>query len=602
MKLNYKLLISTVCTLLLVTLSCDESFLDIKPKASISQTTLSTKAGVNGLLVGAYSLLDGGGAVGGGYTTGWGSMIASDDARLGTDAGVSATDVFLFDPSTGIFNNKWRFLYAAVQRCNDVLNVLPKCADITELEAVQIEAEAKFLRGVYYLFLSMLWQNVPWIDETINYTDGNYFVPNTEPLYPKIEADFEFAANNLSETKAEVGRANKWAAKSFLAKTYMFQKKFAEAKAVLDDIIANGKTSNNKKYELLAKYGDNFKSATKHGSEAVFTVQMSVNDGAMNDTWDTWIGPGANGNPMDQWNGSFGGPATCCYGWFQPTFDLVDSYQTDAVTGLPLLETYQNTPLPTDNGLSSSDPFTPYSGTLDSRLDWCVGRRGIPYLDWGVHPGKAWVRNQVNSGPYASIKNLSYQASVSADRQGGGGATNTPYNMIRFADVLLWAAESEVEVGSLAKAEEYVNTVRARAANPEGWVRNYIDPTKPLSGFSDTPAANYKVGLYTGQFEANGKSYARKAVRFERRLELAMEHQRFFDIRRYDGNDFDQAARFTWFFAREAASISNPSNNYKQGVFTKGKNELFPIPLQQIELSKKTAGEASVLIQNPGWE
>lgn len=398
MKINYKLLVATGCLLFLMTLSCKKSWLEVNPFASISQVTLTTKAGVNGLLIGAYSLLDGGGAVGGGYTTGWGSMIAPDDARLGTNTGVSAQDVFMFDPVYSIFNNKWRFLYAAVQRCNDVLVLLPKVKDITKPEAVQVEAEAKFLRGVYYLYLAMLWKNVPWIDENIAYSEGNYFAPNTVPIYPKIEEDFKFAADNLTATKSEVGRGNKWAAKSFLAKTYMIQKKFNEAKAVLDDVIPNGQTSNGKKYALLPKYSDNFKSETKNGSESVFAVQMSVNDGAIFWPWDDWIGPGANGNPMDQWNGPFGGPATCCYGWFQPTFDLVDAYQTDAMTGLPLLDTYQNTPIPTDNGVASGDPFTPYTGTLDSRLDWCVGRRGIPFLDWGVYPGKAWVRNQTNSG------------------------------------------------------------------------------------------------------------------------------------------------------------------------------------------------------------
>jgi hypothetical protein len=600
MKINYKLLVATVSLLFLITLSCKKSWLEVDPFASISQVTLTNKAGADGLLIGAYSLLKGGGAVGGGYTTGWGSMIAPDDARMG-NGGTDDEDVFMFDPSSSMFNDKWSFLYASVQRCNDVLKLLPNVKDATPEEKLQIKAEAKFLRGVYYLYLAMLWGNVPWIDETISYSAGNYFVPNTVPIYPKIEADFQFAADSLTDTKSEVGRANKWAAKSFLAKTYMFQKKFTEAKAVLDDVILNGETSSGQKYALLSNYDDNFKHETSNGSESVFTVQMSVNDGAMFSPPDDWIGPGANGNPMDQFNGPYGGPATCCYGWFQPTFDLVDAYQTDSVSGLPLLDTYQDTPIPNDNGLSSTDPFTSYKGTLDSRLDWCVGRRGIPFLDWGVHPGKAWIVDQINGGPYSSTKNIAWQANVASDRQGGGGATNNPLNLIRFADVLLWAAECEVEVGSLQKAEDYVNIVRARAANPAGFVKTYIDPSNPLLGFTNTPAANYKVGLYTGQFAANSKSYARKAVRFERRLELALEHHRYLDMRRYDGNDFDQAARQNWVMAREAKSILNSTTAYKQGVFVKGKNELFPIPLQQIELSVKSSGGASALVQNPGW-
>jgi hypothetical protein len=102
--------------------------------------------------------------------------------------------------------------------------------------------------------------------------------------------------------------------------------------------------------------------------------------------------------------------------------------------------------------------------------------------------------------------------------------------MIRFADVLLWAAECEVEIGSLAQAEVYVNQIRARAADPAGWVYKYLDASNPMGGYSTTPAANYQIGLYTGQFAANGQAYAREAVRFERRLELACEYHRWFDL------------------------------------------------------------------------
>ena len=320
MKINYKLLIATGCLLLLISISCSESFLEVKPYASLSETTLATKAGVDGLLIGAYSLLDGGGATGGNYTTGWEQMAAPDDARLGTESGAWAGDAFMLDANASNFNDKWTFLYAAVKRCNDVLLLLPKATDASAAEALQMEAEAKFLRGVYYLYLAIGWKNVPWIDETVTYTANNFMVPNNVvDIYSKIEADFQFAADNLTATKSQVGRGNKWAAKSFLAKTYMFQKKFALAKTVLDEVIPNGQTSNGKKYALLANYDDNFKTATKHGAEAVFTVQMSVNDGAN----------GPNGNPMDYYNGSFGGPATCCYGWYQATYDLVDAYQTD---------------------------------------------------------------------------------------------------------------------------------------------------------------------------------------------------------------------------------------------------------------------------------
>ncbi|MFC4871047.1 RagB/SusD family nutrient uptake outer membrane protein [Negadavirga shengliensis] len=587
MGINYRFIVSG-CLIVLMTFACGEDYLEIEPFGSVSESTLANEQGVDLLLIGAYSLLDGGGTVGGNYLGGIGRLRGGDEVTQGTETGPSIFNAMMFTEADVDIESKWRNLYSAVGRSNDVLKMLAKVEDSTPEKLLQVEAEARFLRGVYYLYLAMFYRNVPWIDETVTYAERNYFVTNTVDIYPKIEADFSFAADNLEETKSQVGRANKWAAKAFLAKTLMFQNKFSEAKVLLDDIIANGQTSNGLKYDLLKNYNDNFIARTKNGPEAVFTVQMSVNDGTVS----------GNGNPMDQYNGTYGGPATCCFGWGQPTFDFVDAHQTDPVTGLPLIDTYQNSPIPHDNGIESNQPFTPYAGTLDSRLDWSVGRRGIPYRDWGIHPGKAWVRNQFNSGPYNVIKNIVEQARVGIDR-GANGASNNPYNMIRFADVLLWAAECEVEVGSLAKAEEYVNRVRARAADPDGWVKTFIDPSDPLAGFTDTPAANYKVGLYTGQFEANGQSYARKAVYFERRLELGLEHHRFFDMVRYDGRDFDMAEKMNWLMDREGNEIMNASNNWLAGQFIKGKHEYFPIPLGQIDLSV-IDGE-SVLVQNPGW-
>ncbi len=586
MKLTYKLTAAFLA--LLITSSCDESYLEINPYGSVSEATLANEAGLDKILIGAYSLLDGGGTVGGNYTTGIGRLRGGDEVTQGTETGPSVYNAMLFDQSDGAILDKWRNYYSAINRTNDVLRMIPKVTDASPEKLTQVEAEARFLRGVYYLYLAMFYKNVPWIDETVTYGARNYFVPNTENIYPKIEADFGFAADNLTETKSEVGRANKWAAKAFLAKTYLFQNKFSDAKTLLDEIIAYGQTSNGLKYKLLDQYNDNFITRTKNGSEAVFTVQMSVNDGTTS----------GNGNALDQYNGTYGGPATCCYGWGQPTFDYVDAFQTDPVTGLPLIDTYHLTPIPHDNGIESNQPFTPYTGTLDARLDWTVGRRGIPYRDWGIHPGKAWVRNQFNSGPYNVIKNIVEQARVASDR-GTSGASNSPYNMIRFADVLLWAAECEVEVGSLAKAEEYVNMVRARAANPDGFVKTYIDPDNPLGGFTDTPAANYFVGLYTGQFEANGKSFARKAVYFERRLELGQEWHRFFDMVRYDGRDFDLTEKMNWLMEREGNEIMNPSNNWLKGKFVKGTHEYFPIPLAEIDLS--VVDGQSVLVQNPGY-
>lgn len=574
-----------IISISLIILSCSWN-LDIPAYGVLDDEILSNKEGVNNLVIGCYATLDG--KASDDFFV-WNNYWSTDDARNGSNAGVNDFDAFInIQPSHGDLAQRWRTLYGMINRSNDVLKVLTNVEDMTQEEKDKAAGQARFIRGFHYLNLAVIWGNVPWIDENVSYGDGSHLVSNDVDIYHFIENDFLYAAENLPETWSEVGRINKWAAKAYLAKTYMFQKKFSKAKDILDNIIANGKTSNGLKYELLTLYKDNFRTETKHGSEAVFTVQMAVHDGTTD---------GENGNPMSFQNGTYGGPANNGYGWYQPSFDLVDAFRTDELNGLPLLDSYYKEPIKTDFGISSTENFTVDKRPVDPRLDWCVGRRGIPYLDWGNHPGKSWVRNQNRGGPYSSIKHTAKKARISTDRQ-YVNRTNTPYNACRFADVLLWAAECEVEVGSLSKAQEYVNKIRLRAANPDGFVKKFTN-----GSFTNEPAANYKIGLYPdGEFTSKGKSYARKAVRFERRLELAMEHHRHFDLFRYNNNDFDLEIHVNTYLQREGKRLEtlSPNNLYLQGGFIRGKNELYPIPQEEIDKSRKQDG-SSVLIQNPGY-
>jgi len=329
-----------------------------------------------------------------------------------------------------------------------------------------------------------------------------------------------------------------------------------------------------------------------NGPETVFAVQMSVNDGATGD----------NGNRGEAFNYLPGGSLIPVGGWGnQPTFTLVNAFKT--ANGLPMLDTFNVTDLKNNMGLPASSPFTPDASPLDPRLDWTIARRGLPVHDWGINN----LEVNLEGGPFNQKKVLHWkqdEGGVSSEVAGGWIQTNgTNYNMIRFADVLLWAAEAEVEIGSLEKAEEYVNLIRARAANPSGFLHAYVNDD-PAQGFSATPAANYQISQYAGEFAANGKDYARKAVRFERRLELALEGHRFFDLQRWDlaAPGYMSGVINPYMIHERNAWLMYPPNKpyliLNNGeTFTQGKNEIYPIPLNQIDIG----GLENKLVQNPGY-
>ena len=379
-------------------------------------------------------------------------------------------------PWNYLLDQKWSAMYAGVQRANTVLRVMKKANDIEENDRNRIAAEARFLRGFYHFEIIKIWNKVPFVDETVTYENGNYHLSNDTLIWPAIENDFRFAVENLTPIMSVVGRANKYAAEAFLAKVYVFQHKYTEARPLFQDLIDYGVTSEGKKYGLV-NYADNFNAETKNSPEAVFSAQMSVNDPG-----------GENGNAGDNLNFPYtGGPGGCC-GFFQPSQYLVNHFKTDATTSLPDLDHFNDDPVKSDQGLESTDPFVPYKGSLDPRLDWTVSQRGIPYLDWGDHPGEAWIRSQEYSGPYTPVKNVYYKSQEGIYNYTGGWPMQTAnnVNLIRYAEILLLAAEVEAEIGDPDKARDYVNLVRDRA-NPAGWVK------RP----DGTPAAHYKIGLYT---------------------------------------------------------------------------------------------------------
>jgi len=577
--MKYFRILLTFFTAGLVIYACSKKYLDKRALGELDEAALANKKGVEGLLIGAYSLLDGIG----GNKSGFGSAgsnwiyvsICGSEAYIGSfqndrgNTSIAAFERFTATATNENLASKWGTLYDGIQRANDVLRIMKKAKDISEADQKRIAAEAKFLRAHYHFEAKKMWNKVPYIDESISYTAGNYRVGNDKDIWPDIENDLKYAVDSLPPTSDRgVGRAIKYTAMALLAKAYIFQKKFAEAKPLLEAITSSGK------YQLV-NYHNNFNPETKNSSESVFSVQMSVNDGAA----------GLNGNYGDLSNfpgtGMFGSQPGACCGTFQPSQYLVNHFKTDAITGLPDLDNFNVVNVKYDSALKSTDPFTPYTGTLDSRLDWTVGRRGIPYLDWGNHPGNDWIIDQNYGGPYSPKKNVYYKSQEThlTDAEFWGNVTTANnVNLIRYADVLLWAAEVEVEIGSLEKAKDYVNEVRRRAADPSGWV-------KKADG---TPAANYKVGEYTNAW--TDKSFAIKAVRYERMLELAMEGHRFFDLVRWGIADTEINA-----YIQKEKQMRTYLNSV---VFKKNCNEYFAIPQTQIDLSAGSDGVRKMK-QNP---
>ncbi|SKB30238.1 Starch-binding associating with outer membrane [Parapedobacter luteus] len=568
--------------------ACSEKFFSTPPLGTASQVQMQNPEGIDKLLIGAYSLLDGVGASTDGWTgrnegrasavTNWLiGDVASDDAYKGsTQSDLPEMNAFERNsilPTNNFVPDKWIALYDGISRSNEVLRTIANTEGLDPDFVSSKTAEARFLRGYYLFELRKIYYRVPIIDETVFDTR----VPNDQEAWPFIEADLQFAADNLPVTQAEVGRANAWAAKAFLAKCYLFQQKFVEAKTLLDDIIANGVTSGGLKYGLNDCYYDNFNIATKNSKESVFAVQMSVNDGS---------GGPLNANYGEHLNFPLVGPGQCC-GFFQPSQNLVNAFKTSA-DGLPLFDSFNDSDLKNDEGIRSSEPFEPDGETpLDPRLDHTVGRRGIAYLDWGPHGGETWVNPAGDGGPYSPKKRVyrkEEQGTQSTTTGWAGGPNANNYTVIRFADVLLWAAECEAELGDLEKARAYVNQVRNRAKNG-----CYVKKLDDNGADTDAPAANYHIEPYTASWPS--KDYAMQAIRFERRLELAMEGHRFYDLVRWEVAD--QVLNSYFLTEKEKRTYLNGAS------FTRGKSEYLPVP--QTEIINSSIGGIPTLTQNPGY-
>ncbi len=608
-KLSNWILPAALLIVIVVIYACNKK-LSLEPQGSLLASNVNNNSGVQGLLIGAYVLLSGENVPGANLGNGsaasnyvYGSEAGGDSYKGSTPSDQPAAIPILTwslsqAGTSSYLDQRWVVLYTGVQRANDVIRTIAISPDISAANATEYIAEARFLRAFYHFEGKKMWNNFPYVGEDISYANGNLNVPNYEngtyiDIWPKIEADFQFAVDNLPEIQANIGRVNKWAAMAFLAKTYMYENKYAAAKPLLEEIIASGTTSNGTKYQLNTNYQSNFNPAQKNSSESVFACQTSVNDGSAT------ANNGGNGNTGDELNFPYNhGPGCCSFN--SPSWNLVQAFKTDA-NGLPFLDgSYNNDPL-------VSNPANPWTGTVDPRLDWAVGRPGKPYFDWGTIDS-TWMRDIPNQGIFVPMKNSyakSQQGTYSSSETVFWGANEVAannVNLCRYADVILWAAECEAQVGSLDQAEVYVNMIRQRASNPGGFV--YLNATYNANTGTyspqTTPGDKYGTNSYpAGTFTSKGKDYAITAIQMERRLELAMEGQRFFDLSRWDR---DKPGSMAAFLNGYVAVEKNRSGFYKvnnTATFTQGVNEFFAIP--QNEIDAENASGTEVLKQNPGY-
>ncbi len=335
--------------------------------------------------------------------------LASDDAIKGSSDGDQAdflsVQLFNINPSNSAVEAVWKRYYDGVFACNVVTDGLASSQPgVTEATRASVVAQAEFLRAYYYFNLTEAYGKIPLHLKIETPAELQSPALPQAQIYAQIEKDCIAAAAVLptSWTGANVGRVTKGAAMALLAKTYLFEQKWALAASTAQAVDALGV------YSLLPVFGDNFRAATKNNAEAVFSIQHQ-----------TGLVP-FQGNNLNQW---FAPRTLNGYGFYLPTQSLVSNFETAP------------------------------GGIVDPRLDYTVGRAGQPYFDTAFDP--SWTTTG-----YVSKKHTQPLSEIPANIKGDG---NLNYQAIRFSEVLLIEAEALNESGSSGAALAPLNRVRKRA-------------------------------------------------------------------------------------------------------------------------------------------
>lgn len=568
---------------------CDD-FLNTPPQGALDELTLANAAGVEATLIGAYRML---GGTPDGFTnapSNWAyGSIPSDDAHKGSEASdqpdANALEYYSWGAAGAhnYLNGKWSATYDGVSRANATIRLLDGVlasdpAAMSEAVANGIRGEALFLRAYYHFEAWRLWGNVPYYTEA----DTDFRKPNAsrDQVTAQILQDLDGAIGLLGDTprNGQKGRASAWTARAFKGRVQVYAGDYSGGSATLRNVVDQGP------YDLEVNYHRVWTAFSEYanGPETILAYQASVNDGEPN---------GQNANSGDRLNFPHSGSPFGCCGFHQPTQNLVNFFKVDA-NGLPLAISQGDlTPLNAQTAWNAqNDNFVGGSmHPVDPRLDWTVGRDGVPYKDWGEH-NSTWVRDVSFGGLYNGKKHAQEDAANASSGVGWNTAHLNSVNMhiFRYADLLLLLAEAEVEQGNLDAARMLVNQVRERAGQAaQGPGTSAGDIAVPI----DDPRitwADYRIGTYPSFPNAE---YARSAVRYERRLELAMEGQRMYDLRRWN----ETQATLNEYIAVERTRRPHLT----AALEVTARHQWFPIPNRQLELSEVDG--QSPLTQNDGW-
>lgn len=580
--------ISTAIACMALLASCSDDFLENKPQGSLSDGIMNSAEAIDLLVNSAYASLSGFTNEQGDPwvrpTTNWsfGEVRADNAYKGGGGEGdlwdIHAMETFQMQSNNGNLDGKWFNLYSQISRCNAALRVL-NAADENEVKAKASRiAEMKVLRSHFYFELVRLFNKVPYMDENLPTTEY-VNVPNDEftrdQHLSRIAAELLDAAGSLPERQSEVGRINRNIAYAYAAKVKLYQA-YEQDETTHEVVNVNKQLMKEvvelidkvQGYDLLPDFQDLDLVANENGVESVWAVQYSMNDGS---------GDAGRVNWSNLLNSPGGNSPYHGDGFFLPSQDLINAYQTDA-DGLPVFD-YQSRP---DYAVvtfidDENQTLSNVAPNVDPRLDFVVGRPTITFKTYTATPCQSWVRDR---GVYGhNCAKRFWVSPESKDMYQGWpwGASQLNWQIIRYADILLYKAEALIELGgdNLAEARDLVNRVRQRAMN-SARVKDFNDPSKD--------AANYKIGLYPAAGWT--QDYARKALRTEMRLEKALEGERYFDLVRWG---IAKDVMTAYFNAEKDNRIY-----YQNATFDAGE-EYFPIPVAQYNFS---LGKYK---QNPGY-